>query len=158
MKAAAEYLGVCPNTPRNWDRENVIPVHRHPTNGYRLFLKSDLEGHQNGYARRDRPALGRRYAELYLAEGEGHGFVNIAPWNFISSRYAADFFMRAGVMYKAPLPMVPPGELRKYDGEPIETILIKTNVNPTRQKLEGRGRKSKTEEPSPPKGPAASKG
>jgi hypothetical protein len=30
--------------------------------------------------------------------------------------------------------------LRKYNGEPIETILIKTNVNPTRQKLEGRGR------------------
>jgi len=53
---------------------------------------------------------------------------------------------------------VPPGELRKYNGEPIETILIKTNVNPTRQKLKGGGRKPKTEEPLPPKGPAASKG
>ena len=89
-------------------------------------------------------------AELYLAEGEGHGFVNIAPWNLISSRYAADFFMRAGVLYEMALPMAPPGELRKYDGEPIETILIKTNVNPTRQRLEDRGRQSNTEEPSPP--------
>ena len=40
---AAEYLGVCPNTLWNWDRDNQIPVHRHPMNGYRLFLKSDLE-------------------------------------------------------------------------------------------------------------------
>jgi hypothetical protein len=48
--------------------------------------------------------------------------------------------------------------LRKYNGEPIETILIKTTVNPTRQRLKGGGRKPKTEEPLPPKGPAASKG
>jgi len=43
VKAAAEYLGVCPNTLRNWDRDGEVPVHPHLRNGYRLFLKSDLE-------------------------------------------------------------------------------------------------------------------
>ena len=76
--------------------------------------------------------------------------MNIAPWNFVSSRYAAEFFMRAGVMDKALLPEVPPAELRRYNGEPIETILIKTNVNPTRQRLKGDARKPKTKEPLPP--------
>ena len=43
IKAAAEFLDVCPNTLRNWDRDGKITVHRHPTNGYRLFAKPDLE-------------------------------------------------------------------------------------------------------------------
>lgn len=40
---AAEFLGVSPNTIRNWDRSGKIPVHRSPMSGYRLFLKADLE-------------------------------------------------------------------------------------------------------------------
>ena len=43
IKAAAEYLGVCPNTLRNWDASGKIRVYRHPMSGYRLFLISDLD-------------------------------------------------------------------------------------------------------------------
>lgn len=40
---AAEYLGVAPNTLRNWGRDGKIPMHRNPMNGYRLFKQSDLD-------------------------------------------------------------------------------------------------------------------
>lgn len=40
---AAEYLGVSPNTLRNWGRDGKIPMHRNPINGYRLFKQSDLD-------------------------------------------------------------------------------------------------------------------
>lgn len=40
---AAEYLGVSPNTLRNWGRDEKIPMHRNPINGYRLFRKLDLD-------------------------------------------------------------------------------------------------------------------
>ncbi|MCR9294822.1 MAG: helix-turn-helix domain-containing protein [bacterium] len=41
---AAEYLGVCPNTIRNWGKDDKIPEHRHPLNNYRLYKRSDLDG------------------------------------------------------------------------------------------------------------------
>ena len=40
---AAEYLGVSPNTLRNWENAGKITAHRHPINGYRLFRQEDLE-------------------------------------------------------------------------------------------------------------------
>ena len=40
---AAQYLGVSPNTLRNWSRAGKIKSHRNPINRYRLFKKSDLE-------------------------------------------------------------------------------------------------------------------
>ena len=43
VKEAAEFLGVSPNTLRNWSRDGKIAVHRNPINGYRLFKRSDLE-------------------------------------------------------------------------------------------------------------------
>lgn len=43
IKQAADYLGVCQNTLRNWEAADKIPVHRHPLNNYRLFKVSDLE-------------------------------------------------------------------------------------------------------------------
>ena len=43
VKDAAEFLGVSPNTLRNWSRDGRVPVHRNPINGYRLYNKSDLE-------------------------------------------------------------------------------------------------------------------
>ena len=43
VKAAAAYLGVAPNTIRNWDRDGKIAVHRHPISNYRLFKVSDLD-------------------------------------------------------------------------------------------------------------------
>lgn len=40
---AAEYLGVSPNTLRNWGRDGKVPMHRHPVNDYRLFKIADLD-------------------------------------------------------------------------------------------------------------------
>ncbi|QDV81042.1 Helix-turn-helix domain protein (plasmid) [Planctomycetes bacterium K2D] len=40
---AAEFLGVSPNTMRNWGRDGKIPEYRHPVNNYRLFKRKDLE-------------------------------------------------------------------------------------------------------------------
>lgn len=42
VKQAAEYLGVAPNTVRNWDRDGKITVYRHPISRYRLFKEADL--------------------------------------------------------------------------------------------------------------------
>ena len=43
VAAAAEYLGVSPNTIRNWGRDGKIKQHRHPINNYRLFKTVDLD-------------------------------------------------------------------------------------------------------------------
>lgn len=40
---AAEYLGVSPNTIRNWGRDGKLEEHRHPINNYRLFRKKELD-------------------------------------------------------------------------------------------------------------------
>lgn len=44
ISEAAEYLGVSPNTLRNWENAGKIAAHRHPVNGYRLFKKEELDG------------------------------------------------------------------------------------------------------------------
>jgi excisionase family DNA binding protein len=43
IREAAEYLGVCPNTLRNWCRQGKVPEYRHPVNNYRLFKVGDLD-------------------------------------------------------------------------------------------------------------------
>jgi excisionase family DNA binding protein len=43
IKQAAEYLGVCPDTLRNWESAGKISVRRHPVNNYRLYKQSDLD-------------------------------------------------------------------------------------------------------------------
>ena len=43
VKEAAEFLGVSPNTIRNWSREGKLKTFRNPINGYRLFRKADLK-------------------------------------------------------------------------------------------------------------------
>ena len=43
IKDAAEYLGVCEKTLRNWEASDKIIVHRHPVNNYRLYKRSDLD-------------------------------------------------------------------------------------------------------------------
>jgi excisionase family DNA binding protein len=40
---AARILGVSQNTLRGWAEAGKIPMRRNPTNGYRLFLRRDLE-------------------------------------------------------------------------------------------------------------------
>jgi excisionase family DNA binding protein len=40
---AARILGVSQNTLRAWAEAGKIPMRRNPANGYRLFLRRDLE-------------------------------------------------------------------------------------------------------------------
>lgn len=44
ISKAAEYLGVSPNTLRNWVNAGKIAAIRHPVNSYRLFKREDLDG------------------------------------------------------------------------------------------------------------------
>ena len=43
ISEAAAYLGVSPNTLRNWENAGKIAAHRHPMNSYRLFKKEELD-------------------------------------------------------------------------------------------------------------------
>ncbi|WP_422923267.1 MerR family DNA-binding transcriptional regulator [Singulisphaera sp. PoT] len=43
VKAAASFLGVSPDTLRNWDRADKLKPSRHPINGYRLYRREQLE-------------------------------------------------------------------------------------------------------------------
>jgi DNA-binding transcriptional MerR regulator len=43
IQEASEFLGVSPNTLRNWGRKEKIAEFRHPVNNYRLYRRSDLE-------------------------------------------------------------------------------------------------------------------
>lgn len=43
ISEAAAYLGVSPNTLRNWENAGKISAHRHPVNGYRLFKQDELD-------------------------------------------------------------------------------------------------------------------
>ena len=40
---AAEFLGVCKDTLRRWDRAGKLKARRHPITGYRLYLKHELD-------------------------------------------------------------------------------------------------------------------
>jgi excisionase family DNA binding protein len=43
IKDASVYLGVCPNTLRNWVDDGKIQAFRHPMNRYRLFDRKKLD-------------------------------------------------------------------------------------------------------------------
>jgi excisionase family DNA binding protein len=43
VKEAAQFLGVSPETLRNWDHTGKFKALRHPVNGYRLYLRERLE-------------------------------------------------------------------------------------------------------------------
>jgi MerR family transcriptional regulator, copper efflux regulator len=43
IQNAAAFLGVTPNTLRNWEKDKKITVYRNPQNDYRLCKKEDLE-------------------------------------------------------------------------------------------------------------------
>ncbi len=42
VKEAANLLGVCPDTVRNWDRSGKLTANRHPLNQYRLYRRNEL--------------------------------------------------------------------------------------------------------------------
>jgi excisionase family DNA binding protein len=48
---AAEILGVSQGTVRTWAEAGKIPMHKNPANGYRLFLRSELEKFLNEIAK-----------------------------------------------------------------------------------------------------------
>lgn len=52
---AAEHLGVSQNTLRKWAEHGKIAVHRNPANGYRLFLRKDLDSFLSGVAKSAKP-------------------------------------------------------------------------------------------------------
>lgn len=43
IKEAAQYLGVCSDTLRRWDRVGKLRTIRHPLNNYRLYSRADLD-------------------------------------------------------------------------------------------------------------------
>lgn len=43
IKEASEYLGVSPNTLRNWGNAGKVAEYRHPVNNYRLYKPTDLD-------------------------------------------------------------------------------------------------------------------
>lgn len=43
IKDAADFLGVCEGTLRNWDKQGKLKAQRDPDNGYRLYNRKDLE-------------------------------------------------------------------------------------------------------------------
>lgn len=43
IQDAADFLGVTPNTLRNWEKDKKITAYRNPLNQYRLYKKEDLE-------------------------------------------------------------------------------------------------------------------
>ena len=54
ISEAADYLGVSPNTLRNWQNAGKIDAHRHPVNGYRLFRREELDALLEPLHRSDR--------------------------------------------------------------------------------------------------------
>lgn len=57
---AAEILGVSQTTLRKWAEAGKIPVRRNPANGYRMFLREDLERFLQEAAKPVRTAGNRR--------------------------------------------------------------------------------------------------
>jgi MerR family copper efflux transcriptional regulator len=62
IQEAAEFLGVAPNTLRNWGRDEKVPEFRHPVNNYRLYRRSDLEELLRKTTRSRRAGNGRQKA------------------------------------------------------------------------------------------------
>ncbi len=40
---AADFLGICQNTLRNWGRAGKLTEYRHPVNNYRLYKRAELQ-------------------------------------------------------------------------------------------------------------------
>ncbi|MCX7012051.1 MAG: alpha/beta hydrolase [Candidatus Sumerlaeota bacterium] len=87
--------------------------------------------------------------ELYVEEGAGHGVLPTGPMDVSWLQYAADFFIRAGVIDKGTQNETPSGTLKKYNGEPVETIQTTPNADSTRMKVKRHAGKTKPTRPAP---------
>ena len=47
IKEAAIFIGVAPNTLRNWEKEKRIPTYKAPYNKRRLYKREDLQAYLN---------------------------------------------------------------------------------------------------------------
>lgn len=47
IQQAADFMGVCKSTLRNWERDKKIQSYRNPANNWRLYKKEDLEAMLN---------------------------------------------------------------------------------------------------------------
>ena len=91
ISEAAEYLGVSPNTLRNWERAGKIVAHRHPVNRYRLFRQQDLDAllsQVERTARRDRTNRPSSRTGRCRAEGE-HGISPLEHHHALEVRVGA---------------------------------------------------------------------
>lgn len=57
---AAHYLGVSPNTLRNWVNAGKVVAIRHPVNDYRLFKQADLDDLLQQVETAEQPARPKR--------------------------------------------------------------------------------------------------
>ena len=92
--------------------------------------------------------------ELYLADGRGHGVARTEPRDFAWLNYATDFFSRIGIIDKQPAPEALSGELKKYNGEKVETVATPPAATTTARSRRQRGTAPQTT-PEPAKPPVA---
>ena len=100
ISEAAEYLGVSPNTLRNWENADKIVAHRHPVNGYRLFKQKELDNvlqEQEGEYEPD-----TRFAVVWF---EQHGFeageFGTAATLATAKAISVDGVVDAGILHSA---------------------------------------------------------
>ena len=53
---ASAYLGVSKVSLRRWDRAGMLKARRHPISGYRLYLRSELDGFLSQLGEAEQPA------------------------------------------------------------------------------------------------------
>jgi len=53
---ASAYLGVSKVSLRRWDRAGMLKARRHPISGYRLYLRSELDGFLSQLCEAEQPA------------------------------------------------------------------------------------------------------
>lgn len=51
ISEASEFMGVAPNTLRNWEKDNRIPTYKAPFNKRRLYKKEDLQAYLDNIAK-----------------------------------------------------------------------------------------------------------
>ena len=73
LKAAAEYVGVAPQTLRRWDASGKLKPIRHPSSGYRYYKRADLEPFRLEYRRAEMQLTDEEHLfQVMTADVEGN--------------------------------------------------------------------------------------